>query len=125
MSDRSFSEWQEVLFDASVPFENKAVDVFRYQFENQPVYRRFCESIGVHEPGSAIPLIPIEVFRDVMVKAAGGRPPEAVFQSSGTTGTLRSRHEIADLSLYHRSCYLGFSTWYPPDTSVLMAYLPG
>ena len=72
-----------------------------------------------------IPLIPIQVFRDTVVRAVYADNPEVVFRSSGTSGMRQSTHEIADLRLYYESCYRGFSQFYNPQDFVLLAWLPG
>jgi hypothetical protein len=38
--------------------------------------------------------------------------PKAVFESSGTTQTINSRHYVKDISLYHKSFMKGFEQFY-------------
>lgn len=38
--------WSDIIFSDEISFEEKAKQVFEYQFENNPVYRRYCETLG-------------------------------------------------------------------------------
>jgi phenylacetate-coenzyme A ligase PaaK-like adenylate-forming protein len=84
-------------------FNELALEVFRFQKEHVAVYRRYLELI--HQPNpkhfSEIPHLPISFFKshDVLVD---GAMVQQVFRSSGTTGQ-RSKHLVADISLYERS----------------------
>ncbi len=122
----SYRSWRNYLFDTGISFREKALAVYRHQIAHQSQYRRFCRELDIENPESDhdIPLMPIQVFRDARVRAKYVSVPEAVFRSSGTTGSRRSTHEIADLTLYQESCYRGFSRFYNPEELVLMACLP-
>lgn len=54
-----------------------------------------------------IPFLPISMFRDHVVQT-GEWSPQAVFQSSGTTQSFRSRHYIRDLDGYHKNAIRAF-----------------
>ncbi len=133
--NQSYTTWRNYLFNKDIPFHDKAWTVYRHQLEHQPVYRRFCDELPERPPDNgprstemapdAIPLIPIQVFRDTAVRADYADTPQAVFRSSGTTGMRQSTHEIADLRLYFESCHRGFSRFYDPNKYVLLAWLPG
>lgn len=83
-----------------------------------------AENSGVR-PLSEIPLIPIQVFRDAVVRAGYVSEPQVTFRSSGTSGARQSTHQIADLTLYQESCYRGFSLFYDPAEFTILACLPG
>jgi hypothetical protein len=54
-----------------------------------------------------------------------GFKPLSFFESSGTTGSVNSRHYIADVSLYERAFMKGFWQFYgEPSDWVIMALLP-
>ncbi len=74
---------------------------------------------------AAIPLMPIQVFRDLLIRPDYLTIPEAVFRSSGTSGSRQSTHEIADLTLYEESCLRGFGRFYDPEQFAVRAWLPG
>ncbi len=122
-------EWGDFIFDADVSFEEKAQVVFRFQYGGNEVYRRFVDALGVvaDEVTSPeqIPLLPIEAFRDTVVKTGSWKDPELVFQSSGTGGMKRSRHEIYKTDLYRQSLLRGFRQFYPLDKLAIWGYTPG
>ncbi|MFZ9027460.1 MAG: acyl transferase [Crocinitomicaceae bacterium] len=111
--------------EGEAAFERAALEVFRYQFNNVQIYQSYCQSIGVTNPKtlSEIPFLPIEFFKthDILVKDTR---TELTFKSSGTGGD-RSKHHIADPSVYERS----FMSFYnesigDPTTQVILALLP-
>lgn len=105
---------------ASEPFEELALDVFAWQFENVPFYRRLCERRGI-DPGSIsswsrIPPMPADAFKLELI--ADGSPRPHVFTSSGTThgGENTSRHALRDLETYKLSALSHFRKMVLPDT---------
>ena len=104
-----------------------ALVVHAHQYEHLICYRRFCDALGITGPTQpeTIPLMPIQVFRDAEVRPGYVDRPERVFRSSGTAGSDRSTHYIADMTLYEASCYRGFTQFYDPEEYSLLAYLPG
>lgn len=109
-------------------FEKTALKVFRFQHENNMVYREFCDllNIGAHEVKSLaqIPFLPIQFFksRDVV---SNSNPIEQVFTSSGTSGAINSRHLVTDVSWYEDSFRKGFSECYGDIKNyVILALLP-
>lgn len=117
--------WSEFIF-ADVPFESKMETVFKYQYENNAVYRRFCDALSYRwNEKSTPPLLPINAFKDAVVTCRPNKKPDLVFQSSGTSGMERSRHLVADKELYQESLLRGFSRFYDMNRSVIWAYTPG
>jgi len=85
-------------------FEGVALEVWKYQYDNNPLYRTYCELLGFG-PGKVkcledIPFLPIVMFRQHDVRT-GVWEPQAVFRSSGTTGSVQSLHLVRDLNWYH------------------------
>ena len=109
-------------------FEAMALDVFQFQFRHNPVYQAFCTYLGksektVHQLRD-IPFLPIEFFKSHRV-ITGQKPPEIIFESSGTTQTQTSKHVVTDLSLYEESFSRGFSLFYGPiEDYCILALLP-
>jgi len=109
-------------------FECCALDVYRYQREHIPVYNQFVTLLGRKEPEtiSDIPFLPISFFKthDVIHKN-GGSNPSVIFKSSGTTGMARSKHLVADVSLYERSFHATYQQFIGrPEDQVILALLP-
>lgn len=111
-------------------FENRALEVFEFQYEENPLYRSFCEALHrtPHKVRSLceIPFLPISFFKSHRVWT--GNPalePALVFESSGTTGDTPSRHFVRDASLYEASLLRGFQEAFgPPEDFVFLALLP-
>jgi hypothetical protein len=73
---------------------------------------------------SDIPFLPIEMFKNHLVldKNSGA---ESYFQSSGTTQMNRSKHYIADFSLYEESIYKSFEQFIgKPEDYIFLGLLP-
>jgi phenylacetate-coenzyme A ligase PaaK-like adenylate-forming protein len=109
-------------------FEKIALKVFRFQYENNSVYREFCAFLKV-EKGSVkslqqIPFLPIQFFKSHNVLSSSDLIQET-FTSSGTTGTTTSKHLVTDISLYEQSYRLAFSEFYGNiEDYVVLALLP-
>lgn len=109
-------------------FEKIALKVFRFQYENNVVYREFCELLKV-EKGSVkslqqIPFLPIQFFKSHEVVSNSDTIQET-FTSSGTTGMITSKHLITDVTLYENSYRNAFSEFYGNiEDYVVLALLP-
>jgi hypothetical protein len=105
-------------------FTGLALDIFRFQFEHNALYRAYAEALqkypGNVESLSGIPFLPIEFFKMQPVKTTDFEH-EAVFESSGTTQTINSSHYIKDISLYYKSFLTGFERFYgrPRDWCII------
>jgi hypothetical protein len=107
-------------------FEAAALATFKRQYAQIPVYRQYVDLIGTTNPQtlSEIPFLPIAFFKSHEVLAAGSTV-EQIFLSSGTTLQTRSRHLVADLSVYRASLTLGFERFFGAVSDyVFIALLP-
>lgn len=109
-------------------FEKTALKVFRYQRENNAVYREFCDFLNVDgqqvKSLGQIPFLPIQFFKSHDVITGEG-PVRQTFTSSGTTGTQTSRHLVTDVSLYEQSFRRAFSQFYGNiEDYAVLALLP-
>ena len=96
-------------------FSKVAIAVFKHQFQNNRVYRSFCDLINVHpsdvQKVSDIPFLPIQFFKGRKVVASKDKAQE-VFTSSGTTGNRTSKHFVTDINFYKESYRKGFHHFY-------------
>jgi phenylacetate-coenzyme A ligase PaaK-like adenylate-forming protein len=109
-------------------FEKMALKVFRFQYENNPVYQEFCDFLKV-EKGNVksleqIPFLPIQFFKSHEV-LSNSNPIQETFVSSGTTGIITSKHLVTDVSLYESSYKNAFSEFYGNiEDYAVLALLP-
>ncbi len=109
-------------------FNAVALEIFRFQYNENKVYHKFVEELGVDttilKDYREIPFLPIEFFKTHKV-VCGDFEPEAVFQSSGTTGTATSHHFVKNIRLYEQSLLRGFELFFgKPEEYVFLALLP-
>lgn len=109
-------------------FDQMTLQIFKYQFENNPVYRSFCDLLYVHPSDvrniEQIPFLPIQFFKSHQVLSSLDEIQET-FTSSGTTGSFTSKHHVTDLSLYQQSYSIGFDNFYGNiEQYTVLALLP-
>lgn len=109
-------------------FEQLALEIFRYQATENPVYRQYLNYLGVnpakiHRVGQ-VPCLPISFFKTQRV-ITGNVKPQLVFESSGTTGQTPSRHYVSDLPFYEAHSKQIFEQMYGGLTEFhVLALLP-
>lgn len=109
-------------------FEKITLKVFRYQYDNNTVYRDFCKFLNKdkHNVKSVkeIPFLPIQFFKTHEVLSSAN-PVQVTFTSSGTTGMVTSRHLVTDTDYYDQSFRLAFSQFYGNiEDYAVLALLP-
>jgi hypothetical protein len=110
-------------------FGEFALDLFRYQYEGNTLYRSYCDALHV-DPArvtglTSIPFLPISFFKTHAVKTGDWIQPQLVFESSGTTAETPARHYVKDTTLYEASLLTGFSDIMgPPADYAILALLP-
>ena len=109
-------------------FKKMALEVFKFQFENNKVYRSFCDLINRHPSDvntiKDIPFLPIQFFKTHQILSSKERI-EKTFTSSGTTGSLTSSHHVTNLDIYEHSFVTGFKHFYGNfEDYTILALLP-
>ena len=109
-------------------FEKLALKIFRFQHENNLVYRQFCDLLKIEvqkiKSLEQIPFLPIQFFKSHKVVSNTNEIQE-IFTSSGTSGSTTSQHFVTDVSLYEESYQQGFSEFYGNiEDYVVLALLP-
>lgn len=96
-------------------FDALALDIFRFQYEYNEIYREWSSSLGKTPKNvkqlSEIPFLPIEFFKTHQIKT-GHWEAVSVFESSGTTGSQTSRHFVRDDEFYLINCVQAFEANY-------------
>ncbi|AZQ64451.1 acyl transferase [Flammeovirga pectinis] len=109
-------------------FEEATLEAFNYQAINNPIYSQYISYLGV-SPNKIhkitdIPFMPIEFFKTQKVLCDNSKV-ERTFQSSGTTGSVRSKHYVSDLNHYKNITTSFFQKIYGPLKNIhLLALLP-
>jgi phenylacetate-coenzyme A ligase PaaK-like adenylate-forming protein len=116
------------VFDinSSEAFEQITLKIYRYQLEKNPVYRQYCNLIKKTDASilEEIPFLPIQFFKSHEVQS-NTQSPEITFTSSGTTGSIVSKHRVTDLNVYNQSLDQSFKTTYGAIKDyVILALLP-
>lgn len=111
-----------------VDFDRLALAVFKYQSKNNLIYKKYIELLGkdvsdVHEIHE-IPFLPVSAFKTNLV-ITGTFEPEIIFESSGTTGSVASKHYVRSRSLYEHSFTKSFIKQYGnPKEMAILCLLP-
>jgi phenylacetate-coenzyme A ligase PaaK-like adenylate-forming protein len=112
------SEWNDKIFNINDQNrEEVALEIFHFQYQHTPVYRDYVNALGVRPAEvrsiSQVPFLPIRFFKSHEVKA-GQFDPALLFESSGTTGSINSRHLVKSAEVYEESFTRGFGQFYGP-----------
>ena len=121
-------DWHQIRTLAPQDFEGMASLVCRYQLEENLVYRRYADAIGFtgnfSENISPPVFLPISFFKSDLI-VSGEFSPQAIFESSGTTGSITSRHAVRDLDIYRDQLMRNFERVYGPVQDwCILALLP-
>ena len=109
-------------------FNDVALKVFKYQYDNIPIYQDYVKLKNVSKNDvthfSEIPFLPIQFFKTHPVVNDVNKI-EKIFLSSGTTKSSRSKHYIKNLEIYKQSFLKGFKNNYGnPNEWIILALLP-
>ncbi len=98
-----------------------------FQAQHNPVYKQWIElskqSVNDFDIVNSIPFLPISFFKnqDVFI----GEKPATLFESSGTTQDVVSKHWVADTNLYESSFLHCFELFYgSPKDFCIIGLLP-
>jgi hypothetical protein len=107
-------------------FAKAALEIYHFQFQHNAIYKQYCTLLNRPEPKTIaqIPFLPIAFFKsDVVV--SNTHAIEQTFTSSGTTGSIVSKHNVTDLSIYNDSLDASFKRTYgSQEAYVVLALLP-
>jgi len=109
-------------------FEKKALEIFAYQSLQNPVYREYLSLLKIQPSQvrsiSDIPFLPIELFKSHKI-ISGKNPAQITFTSSGTTGSVTSKHPVVDPAFYLEIARTGFASFYGSvEKYCVLALLP-
>lgn len=108
-------------------FDAACMAVFQYQYQFNPIYRKWCDITGrtpaIVKTLLQIPSLPVSFFKQETILTE--RSATHYFESSGTTQTQNSRHWVPELDVYRKSFNKAFELFYGPVTDwCILALLP-
>jgi len=109
-------------------FEQLALRIFRFQYDQNTFYRQYCHAININagyiQKLEQIPFLPIQFFKSNRI-VSGIFEPAVSFESSGTTGSVNSKHLVKDTGLYEESFLRTFEQFYGDVTQyAIIGLLP-
>lgn len=108
------------LAKEGVNFEHAFQQIVAYQRTHIDAYDRFCQAL----PDTQTPYVPIGLFKQRALIAGGPEEAEAVFISSGTGTSGRSRHYVKKVSVYENSFTTHFRSVFGDGPFTLVGHLP-
>ena len=122
--------WENKIFHASShKFESLALELFRFQYINNPTYRQYTDTLKINPADvnsiTKIPFLPLELFKLHAIKTTEFIP-EVTFESSGTTSSGEpSRHYVKSAAIYTKSFLATFRLFYgEPSEWCILGLLP-
>ncbi len=108
--------WNVKIFGTNTgSFDKLAISLFHFQYQNNEIYRQYVDSIrkdiSAVNTIEQIPFLPVRLFKTHPITTTKFEPA-VIFESSGTTGMVNSRHYVKDTSLYEESFTQGFHRFY-------------
>lgn len=119
MMEFDLNGYVKQLFGPNPDFAALEQSLWEYQSLYNPVMHNFCEELGNYEQIS----FPIEGFKRFDMKT-GDWEHKLIFESSGTTGQIPSRHFVKDSSIYERNVIHGFHSFFPAEKYRILGLLP-
>ncbi len=118
-------EWIDKIFNGTAGgFAEKALQTFYYQYQHNPIYAQYAAAVGKTPANVSaitdIPFLPVGFFKTHRVTTTAFEPA-VVFESSGTTKTINSRHFVKDINIYRKSFLTAFRQFYgsPADYCII------
>ena len=81
-------------------FDALAMEVFAFQYKQNPVYRAYCDRQPAVKHWQDIPAVPTSAFKDFAIVCFPVEEAVATFHTSGTTRDKAGNHHFKTLELY-------------------------
>ena len=96
-------------------FTEITLKVFKYQYQYNKIYKAYCDILKIKPDDvttlEKIPFLPIQFFKSKEITTTEF-DPAIIFESSGTTGSINSKHFVKDLAVYEKSFIKSFRQFY-------------
>lgn len=122
------ADWLQNI--GSSNFEATALSIFQYQYSGNEIYKAYVNALNI-DPQTVtqianIPFLPISFFKThtVLTNSSANDCP-LTFESSGTTGSINSKHFVKNPETYRNSFLQTFQQFYGnPKSYVFLCLLP-
>ncbi len=118
----------DFIFKSDQTFDERCLQVFKYQAAKSTVFGTFIDSFGLTENSDIevdeIPLLPIEAFKYKPITIDESNT-KLRFMSSGTGSMKRSTHYVLDEEIYKRAITEEFYRHFPASEYSVLFYMPG
>lgn len=119
---------QRIFSVNTTTFDELSLEIFRFQYDQNTLYRTFINTLGKRLEDIVkvddIPFLPIEFFKTENVKT-GEWNTETVFESSGTSQQVTSKHQVFNEEFYLRNSLNAFQAIYGGISDfAILALLP-
>jgi hypothetical protein len=113
--------WNEKIFDPAADFLALANEIYLYQKHHISVFGNWCSQLeklqNAHLEQPFLHLnqfnfLPISFFKSHALINSQKNTPSLVFESSGTTTTINSKHFVEDSKIYEQSFTQSFESFY-------------
>lgn len=94
-------------------FDSLATEVFQFQYQHNKVYAKWCDLLNSRQStvNGQPPFLPISFFKSHTITTTLFQPQQ-IFESSGTTQTINSKHLVKDIAIYEQSFIKAFELFY-------------
>ena len=109
-------------------FNDHAMQLFKYQYKFNNLYQKYVNLLGYDvskiKDYKSIPFLPIDFFRTKKITTSH-ISHQAVFFSSGSTNSLKSKHYILNLEIYKKSLLSSFKFFFDdPNKFTILCVVP-
>ncbi len=120
--------FDKIFDNQTLNFQQQCVEIFHFQYQNNKVYHQYCATLKIVVEKvdciEKIPFLPIAFFKSHTIITTEFKPA-VIFESSGTTQTINSKHLVKELSIYEDSFNAAFLKFYgSPKDWCIIALLP-
>lgn len=101
----------KIFNNAHNNFDELALEIYRYQYNHNPIYKQFVDYLNKSSDVRdilQIPFLPVEIFKYHTIISDEFQATN-YFESSGTTASIQSKHFFQDDAIYKQSYLHGFT----------------
>jgi len=105
-------------------FQELAISIFNFQYEYNELYRKYIDELEINSEiitrWQEIPTVPTSAFKATKLACFPPEKAQLVFETSGTTSSIRGKAYLLDSKLYDTSLLSAFEHYVIPDGKMKM-----